>query len=74
MAAAAAAAPSPLQPGDCAPGAGAELAASEVASSALRSVVGLAGQVSEGRAGGEGSPGAESFGVWRTAGEKPGAA
>lgn len=62
---AAAAAPSPLQAGDRAPGAGADLAASEVASSALRSLVGLAGQVSAGRAGG--SPGAESFGVWRTA-------
>lgn len=45
-----AAAPSPLQPGGRAPETGADPAASEVASSALRCLAGLAGQVSAGRA------------------------
>ncbi|NXK99369.1 MBIP1 protein, partial [Mesembrinibis cayennensis] len=45
---AAAAAPSPLQPGGRAPEIGADPAASEVASSALRSLAGLAGQLNLG--------------------------
>ncbi|XP_075569156.1 MAP3K12-binding inhibitory protein 1 [Pelecanus crispus] len=45
---AAAAAPSPLQPGGHAPEMGADPAASEVASSALRSLAGLAGQLNLG--------------------------
>lgn len=55
--AAAVAAPSPLPPGARAPEV--DPAASEVASSALRCLAGLAGQVSEGRAEGEVLGGAE---------------
>ena len=51
-----AAAPGLQELGERSPEAGAELAASEVASSALRSLAGLAGKVSAGRA--EGRPGA----------------